>query len=232
MDLLTVTKEIAPKGKAYLVVRQGPGGAALEEALADRIGALREQGAEHIYLTSTDRETPLAEGQKLGPWRLSFRHEMWTMERGLGPDRPRPEGRLVLESLRREQGALWLDQYNRGFFGVPNSATYGEEELEELLTGEPRSGLVRLDGAAVGVYELSFQEETPEIEGIALLPDYRGQGLGRELLLTVMERLAEAGYPACWLQVSSANGPAWGLYHWAGFRPVKMLSHWYEAVSV
>ena len=40
MDLLTVTKEIAPKGKAYLVVRQGPGGAALEEALADRIGAL------------------------------------------------------------------------------------------------------------------------------------------------------------------------------------------------
>ena len=33
MDLLTVTKEIAPKGKAYLVVRQGPGGAALEEAL-------------------------------------------------------------------------------------------------------------------------------------------------------------------------------------------------------
>ena len=88
MDLLTVTKEIAPKGKAYLVVRQGPGGAALEEA-------------------------PLAEGQKLGPWRLSFRHEMWTMERGLGPDRPRPAGRLVLESLRREQGALWLDQYNR-----------------------------------------------------------------------------------------------------------------------
>ena len=93
MDLLTVTKEIAPKGKAYLVVRQGPGGAALEEALADRIGALREQGAEHIYLTSTDREAPLAEGQKLGPWRLSFRHEMWTMERGLGPDRPRPAGR-------------------------------------------------------------------------------------------------------------------------------------------
>ena len=180
MDLLTVTKEIAPKGKAYLVVRQGPGGAALEEALADRIGALREQGAEHIYLTSTDREAPLAEGQKLGPWRLSFRHEMWTMERGLGPDRPRPAGRLVLESLRREQGALWLDQYNRGFFGVPNSATYGEEELEELLTGEPRSGLVRLDGTAVGVYELSFQEERPEIEGIALLPDYRGQGLGRE----------------------------------------------------
>ena len=101
MDLLTVTKEIAPKGKAYLVVRQGPGGAALEEALADRIGALREQGAEHIYLASTDREAPLAEGQKLGPWRLSFRHEMWTMERGLGPDRPRPAGRLVLESLCR-----------------------------------------------------------------------------------------------------------------------------------
>ena len=232
MDLLTVTKEIAPKGKAYLVVRQGPGGAALEEALADRIGALGEQGAEHIYLASTDREAPLAEGQRLGAWQLAFRHEMWTMERGLGPDRPRPEGRLVLEPLRREQGGLWLDQYNHSFFGVPNSATYGGEELKELLAGEPRSGFARLGGAAVGIYELGFQEETPEIEGIALLPDYWGQGLGRELLLAVMDRLAAAGYPACWLRVSSANGPAWGLYRWAGFRPVEALSRWYEAVPV
>mgnify|MGYP003240675422 CR=1 FL=1 len=48
----------------------------------------------------------------------------------------------------------------------------------------------------------------------------------------VADRLAAAGYPACWLRVSSANGPAWGLYRWAGFRPVEALSRWYEAVPV
>ena len=80
----------------------------------------------------------------------------------------------------------------------------------------------------VGVYELDLTQEVPEIEGIALQKEVRGQGLGRELLWGVMALLAEAGFDRCKLLVASDNESAFSLYRRTGFRAAGIQSKWFR----
>lgn len=224
-----VVEEIAPKKKGYVVIRRCP-----PEALAATVdreaAALFSLGAEHVYAASTEPDAPLEAG-RMGNWDLRYVHDMLGMERGLGADRPRPLGRLTLEPLTRERGTEWLRIYNESFFDVPNSATYGEKALEQVLTDQYSCGFAMLDGARVGIYECGFKKKFPEIGSVGLDAAFRGRGLGRELLLTVMDHLAGLGHDACWLQVSTANGPAYALYQSVGFTLDRVLSRWFEVTS-
>lgn len=60
-------------------------------------------------------------------------------------------------------------------------------------------------------------DETPELT-IAILPDYRGRGIGRALLTHLFEA-TQHRYPALSLSVSPGN-PAFGLYQRLGFETV------------
>lgn len=62
-------------------------------------------------------------------------------------------------------------------------------------------------------------DQTPSLS-VAILPDYRGQGLGRQLLTSLFEDLASKGYEAVSLSVQTAN-PAYKLYQTLGFAIVK-----------
>ena len=57
---------------------------------------------------------------------------------------------------------------------------------------------------------------------------FRGHGLGRELLLSAMDRLAELGFQSCFLQVASSNTPALRLYRESGFAEERAYSKWFE----
>ena len=156
---------------------------------------------------------------------------MLRLERTLDESVHQPEGRLTLEPLSREKVGQWLTLYNECFFDVPNSATFGRNDLERAQAEGSRCGLALLDGVPVGVYLLGFQEADPEIEGIGLCKDFRGKGLGRELLLSLMALLAEEGYKRTWLSVSTSNIQAYPLYQSAGFVQTRLLSHWYQVIS-
>lgn len=223
-----VEAEVAPKEKGYIVIRRCPS-EELTAVLEREAAALFQEGAAWVYAASTDPDAPLETGRR-GRCDLRFVHDMLGMDRDLGPDRPRPEGRLTLEPLTRESGAEWLRIYNESFFAVPNSATYGKAALEQLLTEQYRCGFALLDGGRVGVYECGFKKEFPEIGSIGLVDAARGRGLGRELLLTVMDYLAGLGQARCWLQVSTGNGPAYALYQNVGFTLDRVLSHWFEVI--
>ncbi len=227
-DYQVVTREITPKGKAYLVVRR-----CAPEELYDLVGRaaaeLRTLGAAEVYAASVDPGAPLEERTAEGI-RLEHVHDMLVLERGLA-DRPRRAGRLTLEPLRRAQGGLWLELHNEGFFEIPNSATYDREELEEALGRDRDCGFALVDGTPAGVYELALGGCPPEIEGIALLRPFRGRGLGRELLYAAMERLAERGAAGCRLTVSTANETAWTLYRDAGFRSMERKSRWFRVLA-
>lgn len=225
-----VTLEIEPKGKGYLVFRRCPA-PELPGALDREAAALFELGARQVYAASTDPDSPLREGA-VGAWNLTYAHDMLGMDRDLGPDRPRPRGRFSLEPLTREGGAEWLRIYNESFHSVPNSATYGGEALEQILGPEYRCGFALLEGRRVGIYECGFKKTFPEIGSIGLDAAHRGQGLGRELLLTVTDFLAELGYRRCWLQVSTANTPAYALYRRVGFTLDRVLSQWFEVSKI
>ena len=153
---------------------------------------------------------------------------MLRMSRTLTEEPPRP---LRLEPLVREKGGTWLALYNEGFFNVPNSATYDGNDLERVLGEACSAGFVLLDEVPVGVYELGFAEEQPEIEGVALRRDFRGRGLGRELLLELMGMLARQGHTECWLRVATSNRNAYALYRSLGFGRESVLSRWFQVVS-
>lgn len=58
-------------------------------------------------------------------------------------------------------------------------------------------------------------DDTPQL-GIALLPEYRGQGFGRRLMRAALEAAAAAGYRQVSLTVHPQN-PAIALYESCGF---------------
>ena len=63
-----------------------------------------------------------------------------------------------------------------------------------------------------------LDDDTPSL-AIALLPEYRGMGLGSELLAHLLDRLAQAGYGRASLAVQKRN-PARRLYRRLGFQTV------------
>lgn len=60
-------------------------------------------------------------------------------------------------------------------------------------------------------------DEIPEL-AIAVLPDFRGQGIGTDLLMQVLE-MAKARFPGVSLSVR-ANNPVLTLYERVGFNPI------------
>lgn len=66
-----------------------------------------------------------------------------------------------------------------------------------------------------------FLSEQIPVLVIAVLPEYRGQGVGSRLLTTLMQRAKDASLPALSLAVSMRN-PAMSLYEQMGFHSVQI----------
>ncbi|MDR3294968.1 MAG: GNAT family N-acetyltransferase [Clostridiales Family XIII bacterium] len=64
-----------------------------------------------------------------------------------------------------------------------------------------------------------IDDETPEL-AISVLPEYRGQGTGTELLKALFEKLSEQGYRQTSLSVQKEN-PALRLYQRMGYKTVR-----------
>jgi ribosomal protein S18 acetylase RimI-like enzyme len=78
--------------------------------------------------------------------------------------------------------------------------------------------LARVDDRIVGFLTLvTLPGEVPEIRTIGVLPEARGKGLGRQLILRALSALAKTGHDECVLTVSGQNRHALGLYRKLGF---------------
>ena len=217
--------EITAKGKGYLVIQHCRTGE-LDELLCRGRQELLSLGATELLVTSRDPGAPLEEGWQ-GHCRLEFVGDLLELQRDLSQLPGQPQ-RLSLEPLTRERGGAWLALHNGCFFEMPNSATYGPRDLDRALEEGHRCGFAVVNGVRVGVYELDLTQEVPEIEGIALQKDVRGQGLGRELLWGTMALLAEAGADRCKLLVASDNESAFSLYRRTGFKAAGIKSKWFR----
>ena len=83
-----------------------------------------------------------------------------------------------------------------------------------------------VDGLLVGVVWVRimkdygyFDDQTPSLS-ISFLPDFRGQGLGQQLMTAMLDLLKEKGYPSVSLSVSKDN-PAVRFYQRLGFVTVE-----------
>ncbi|MFX0062875.1 MAG: GNAT family N-acetyltransferase [Candidatus Hermodarchaeota archaeon] len=60
-------------------------------------------------------------------------------------------------------------------------------------------------------------EETIEIVGLGILPNYRGQGLGTKILLMQLKKFADSGFMNCYTEVDPENKAPYHLYKKYGF---------------
>lgn len=114
--------------------------------------------------------------------------------------------------------------------GLRRDADADDDDLKNLAASYLSRGgtfdlAVDAQGAAVGccgVYPLNGRRDSPvcELRKMALLPAWRGQGLGRRLLERALAFARGRGYVRIELDTASSLKQAIALYRSAGFRPL------------
>ena len=91
--------------------------------------------------------------------------------------------------------------------------------------------LAEADGAAVGALIGRNMAEQGWVQGLGVLPAYRGRGLARRLLLASFEEFRRRGYTRVALRVDTGNETgALRLYESVGMRPAQQHDVWQRMV--
>lgn len=112
----------------------------------------------------------------------------------------------------------------------PNLANHdGCVQLMELIRAKPgfmptATWLIAdSHGCCATVQGVREENSVGGIQNLGVLPEYRGRGLGRMLLLKALHGFRQSGLKRARLEVSARNRPAVRLYHDIGFIAVKTL---------
>ena len=199
-----ILQEIPYSGKAYILIRSvwTTAAALLEECCQ----FCRMAGAEQVFASWGTEDLPGAHSYDL---------VAMTCEKAALPQPRRP---VVLEPLTPENGGDYLAVYNRCFREVPGAATYGQRDLKRLYDTDC-AFLVRQDGVCAAVAEICGEG----LEGIAVLPEFRG--LGYDLAAAVLQMVPSVTVR---LKVASTNERAIALYERLGFVRETVVSRWWK----
>jgi ribosomal-protein-alanine N-acetyltransferase len=109
------------------------------------------------------------------------------------------------------------------------STPWTEAMLEQELYQDTASYLVAEDesGRVLGYAGLHVVLDEGYIDNVAVLPDYRRQGIARRLI-EVFCRFGEANLAFLTLEVRASNEAAIALYEHLGFAPVGHRKAYYE----
>ena len=102
----------------------------------------------------------------------------------------------------------------------------------ESFLGEPGFLVAERDGVVVG-YVVSdtvpnYGRDIGHIKDLAVHPDHRGDGFGRQLLERALVGLVFAGAALVKLEVRESNSPALALYRDEGFEPTQRVPRYYQ----
>lgn len=200
-----ILREIGWSGCAYVLVRS-VWNDQTAELLEECRGFCRAVGAERIYAAWETHALP-----------AQHAYDMIAMT---CPKAALPEPRkpVELEQVTPETAADYLKIYNQCFHQVPGAASYDKKSLEPLY-GEYLAWLARADGQYAAVAEISKEG----LEGIAVLPEYRG--LGYDLAAAVLRMVPNTSVK---LKVASTNVRARRLYERLGFTEAGIVTRWYR----
>jgi ribosomal-protein-alanine N-acetyltransferase len=88
--------------------------------------------------------------------------------------------------------------------------------------------VIELDGKIVGISFLFSQFEEAHLLNIALLPEYQGMGMGRQMMDFLIDRSRSLGAILMILEVRPSNCPAIALYESMGFIKIGERKDYYE----
>ena len=86
--------------------------------------------------------------------------------------------------------------------------------------------LAELDQQVIGKVHLQLTADLGAIYGLGVLPEFRGKGYGRAILLMAIERLQEASAGEIMLQVEAENANALNLYKSCGFKETSTMDYY------
>ena len=124
----------------------------------------------------------------------------------------------VYASTREEELRLvdWSDEQKAAFVRQQFEAqdAYYRDNYDPVTFD-----VIEVDGASAGRLYVARWDDEIRIIDIALLPEYRGRGIGTELLRALLDEAAEAGKRLS-IHVE-LNNPARRLYDRLGFTPIE-----------
>ncbi|AEC51827.1 acetyltransferase [Pyrococcus sp. NA2] len=129
----------------------------------------------------------------------------------------RPAKLFDIAYIMRIEQLSFKEKYPRGLF-----LTFLEANPDTFLVAE-------YNGKVIG-YVMGYLR--PDMEGhimsIAVDPDYRGNGIGKALMIAVIEKLFKKGARWIGLEVRVSNKIAINLYKKLGFKIVKRIYSYYS----
>lgn len=104
-----------------------------------------------------------------------------------------------------------------------------ESYKSELARDENLFYVAKSDGKVVGF--VFARPITPEIEifNIAVLSEFRKQGIGRKLFETILELAVDRGCRECWLEVRESNLAARRFYEKLNFQNAGRRKNYYRS---
>ena len=118
-----------------------------------------------------------------------------------------------------------LAELERACFSDPWTAA----GIRETIQYETSRSFVALESDRIVGYVIArISGMEGEILDLAVLPEVRRRGIGRQLLRTVRENLHSDGVRELFLEVRESNQPAIELYRAHGFRPVGLRHRYYR----
>ena len=110
------------------------------------------------------------------------------------------------------------------------SCPWSERSVAGELSNPLSLWLVAADGDTVAGY-VGSQAVLGEADmmNVAVLPAYRNQGVGRKLIVNLIENLKKNGVYSLTLEVRASNQPAIHLYESMGFGQVGRRPNYYKA---
>jgi ribosomal protein S18 acetylase RimI-like enzyme len=140
----------------------------------------------------------------------------------------RPWQKFDLASIRRITWLSWISTYAsfipesdlKAYFDV----RYTEEAVLSMFDDPFTHGFVaEADDRIAGYARLFFNpdENRLYVPSLYFLPEFLGQGMGKELLETAEEYAAEKGLDELWIGVMVKNNPALVFYRKVGFQFVR-----------
>lgn len=126
-----------------------------------------------------------------------------------------------------------IDKQSSVYFGAPQKDINDKEgskvEIEKPVIQEEDnfiSYMAELDGKIIGKIHLSITDNEGFIYGFGVLPEYRENGYGREILGTALNILKKKDVGNIFLEVATQNKSALGLYESCGFEEISVMDYY------